>query len=156
MTGQPLPSGSQPADACASPNVAAMAGKPLTAAVAANPGLSGMSDGLDRAGLRTLDGMPALTLFATSDQFLAAFPFRRIPLLWDHPEQLATMLKQAAIAERLEPGQLRGAHTTMAGTQAIVTTDSGGFRVNGVKVVCRQLDITNAAVYIVDELVPQR
>jgi uncharacterized surface protein with fasciclin (FAS1) repeats len=156
VTGQPLPSGSRPADACAPANLTAMAGRSLTAAIAANPGLSGMSSGLDRAGLRTLDDVPALTLFATSDHFLAIFPFRNIPVLWDHPEGLAKMLEQAAVPERPEPDRLIGAHTTMGGTQAVVTTDSGGLRVNGTKVVCQQLNTTNAAVYIVDELVAQR
>jgi len=156
VTGEPSPSGSPPADACAPPNLAAMAGKPVTAAVAANPGLSGMLAGLDRAGLRTLDDTPALTLFATSDRFLAAFPFRNIPTLWDNPKELAQTLEQAAVAERLEPDRLPGTHTTMGGTQAVITSDAGSLRVNGTRVVCRQLDTDNAAVYIVDKLVPQR
>jgi len=156
VTGQPMPSGSTPADACAPQHLAAMAGKPVTAAIAANPGLSGMVAGLDRAGLRTLDDVPALTLFATSDRFLATFPFRRIRVLWDNPEELARTLEQAAVAERLQPDRLPGTYPTMAGTRAVITTDSGGLRVNGVKVECRQLDTANAAVYIVDELVPQR
>ncbi|MDI6102728.1 hypothetical protein QLQ12_29325 [Actinoplanes sp. NEAU-A12] len=59
VTGQPLPSGSTPADACAPQLLAAMVGKPVTAAIAANPGLSGMLAGLDRAGLRALDDVPA-------------------------------------------------------------------------------------------------
>jgi uncharacterized surface protein with fasciclin (FAS1) repeats len=155
VTGQPVPSGSAPADACAPQNLAAMVGKPVTAAIAANPGLSGMAAGLDRADLRTLDDVPALTLFATSDRFLTVFPFRRIPGLWDNPPELAQTLQQAAVAERLEPDRLPGTHTTMSGTRAVITTDSGGLRVNGTKVVCQQLDTTNAAVYIVDELVPQ-
>lgn len=156
VTGQPLPSGSTPADACDPQNLAAMAGKPVTAAITANPGLSGMAAGLDRAGLRTLDDVPALTLFATSDRFLAVFPFRRIPVLWDNPKELAQTLQQAAVAERLEPERLPGTHTTMSGTQAVITTDPGGLRVNGTKAVCQQLETTNAAIYIVDELVPLR
>jgi len=44
----------------------------------------------------------------------------------------------------------------MGGTRAVITTDAGSLRVNGTKVVCRQLDTANAAVSIVDELVPQR
>ncbi|WP_433791803.1 fasciclin domain-containing protein [Actinoplanes sp. CA-252034] len=156
VTGQPLPSGAAPADACAPQNLAAMAGKPVSVAIAANPGLSGMAAGLDRAGLRALDDTPALTLFATSDRFLATFPFQRIPTLWDDPEELARTLKQAAIAERLDPGRLPGTHTTMSGTRAVVTTDAGDLRVNDTKTVCHQLDTANAAVYIVDELVPLR
>jgi uncharacterized surface protein with fasciclin (FAS1) repeats len=156
VTGQPLTSGSQPADACAPQNLAAMAGRSVTAAIAANPGLSGMLSGLDRAGLRTLDDVPALTLFATSDHFLAVLPFRRIAVLWDHPQELARTLEQAAIAQRLEPDRLLGAHTTMSGTQAVVTNDSGGLRVNDTKIACQQLNTMNAAVYIVDELVPLR
>ncbi|GAA4953616.1 fasciclin domain-containing protein [Actinoplanes utahensis] len=156
VTAQPLPSGSTPADACAPHNLAAMAGKPVTAAIAANPGLSGMVAGLDRAGLGTLDEAPALTLFATSDRFLAVFPFQRIPPLWDDPAELAQLLKQAAVPQRLEPDRLPGTHTTMGGTQAVVTTDAGRLRVNDTRVACQQLDTTNAAIYIVDQMVPQR
>jgi uncharacterized surface protein with fasciclin (FAS1) repeats len=156
VTGRPSQPGSMPANACAPQNLAAMQGKPVTAALAANPGLSGMLAGIDRAGLRTLDDVPALTLFATSDRFLAVFPFQRVPVLWDNPGELAQTLKQAAVAERLEPDRLPGEHRTMGGTQAVITTDSGDLRVNGTKVVCRQLATTNAAVYIVDELVPRR
>ncbi|GAA2511979.1 fasciclin domain-containing protein [Winogradskya humida] len=156
ITGQPLPSGTAPADACAPQNLAAMAGKPATAAIAANPGLSGMLAGLDRAGLRTLDDAPALTLFATSDRFLAYFPFRNIPALWDNPKELAQILKQAAVGERLDPARLPGTHTTMGGTRVIGGGEPGSLRVNDTKVVCQQLGTANAAVYIVDQLVTQR
>lgn len=156
VTAEPLPSGSAVADACAPANLAAMAGKPVTAAIAANPGLSGLLAGLDRAGLRTLDDAAALTLFATSDRFLAVFPFRRIPTLWDNPPELAKTLQQAVIPERLEPHRVRGTHITLAGTRAVVTADGSGLRVNGTKVRCHQMTSSNAVVYMVDELVPMR
>ncbi|MEU4164834.1 fasciclin domain-containing protein [Actinoplanes sp. NPDC026670] len=153
VTGQPLPSGSVIADACAPQNLAAMEGKPVVAAIAANPGLSQLLAGFKRAGLQTFDDVPALTLFATSDQYLMHFPFQNIPMLWDNPDSLARVLKQSAVEERLDLDHLLGRHTTMSSTQAVVTNDAEGLRVNRTRVVCRQLDTANAAVYIVNDLV---
>jgi DNA-binding NarL/FixJ family response regulator len=103
-----------------------------------------------------VDAVAALAPDVVVVDVRAVFPFQRIPALWDNRRELAQTPEQAAVAERLEPDRLPGTHTTMGGTQAVVTTDPGGLRVNGTKVACQQLETTNAAIYIVDEPVPRR
>ncbi|MBG0569238.1 fasciclin domain-containing protein [Actinoplanes aureus] len=128
-----------------------MAAKPVASAVAGSAFLSELSTGLKRAGLiDSLNTAKALTLFAPVNSAI------RKSKEWASAksrDELARLLANHVLPERLSPQHVLGRHTSIAGATVAVEMDAGQTKVNGAaRVICANIQTRNATIYLIDTL----
>ncbi|SNS87588.1 Uncaracterized surface protein containing fasciclin (FAS1) repeats [Geodermatophilus pulveris] len=149
-----------PAEGPGSP--AALAATPAAAAMAAVPGLAGTTGAVRAASLSaSLDATRDLTVLAPVNEAFGAVPPATLdPLLADTP-RLTALVTHHVIARRLEPGELAGTHTTLAGGQVTVEGAGEAFTISAdqtvlgaadARVICGNIATVNATVYVVDQV----
>ena len=129
-----------------------MAQDPVATAASNNPALSTLVTAVKAAGLvDTLNSADGVTVFApTNDAFAAMDQATLKKALADPTGLLSTVLTYHVVSGRLSPEMLAGTHKTLQGTTLTVKGSGEDFTVNGAKVVCGNVQTSNATVYLVD------
>ncbi len=129
-----------------------MAQDPVATAASNNPALSTLVTAVKAAGLvDTLNTADGITVFApTNDAFAAMDQATLKKALADPKGLLSTVLTYHVVSGRLSPEMLAGTHKTLQGTDLTVKGSGSEFTVNGAKVVCGNVQTSNATVYLID------
>lgn len=129
-----------------------MATAPVATAAAANPLLSTLTKAVKAAGLTdTLNNAPDITVFAPADPAFAKISKTDLTKLLVNRSKLAGILELHVISGRLSPADLAGTHKTLGGKSITITGSGENFEVNGqAKVVCGNIQTSNATVYVID------
>lgn len=134
-----------------------MATAPVATAASANPLLKTLVTAVGEAGLvDTLNGAPALTVFAPVDSAFAALPKATMDAAMADPKGLLTkVLTNHVIEGKIAPDKLAGDHKTLGGGTITVSGSGEDFKVGDASVICGNVQTANATVYIIDKvLVP--
>ena len=112
-----------------------------------------LAKALDAADLvKTLEGAGPFTVFAPTDDAFAAIPKKDLNALLKDKEALTTVLTHHVVGEQLSPEDLAGEHETLAGDMVTVEGEGEDFTVDGAAVVCGNVPVANATVYVVDQV----
>ena len=133
---------------------AGMAQAPVATAASANPELSTLVQAVTAAELvDTLNSTDDLTVFAPANSAFAAMDQATLnTALADPKGLLTTVLTYHVVPGRLSPEMLAGTHKTLQGAEVQVEGSGEAFTVGGAdaKVVCGNVQTSNATVYILD------
>jgi uncharacterized surface protein with fasciclin (FAS1) repeats len=132
-----------------------MKAEPVTAALAANPLVKTLVQGLtgrlnSKVSLADSLSPGDFTVFAPIDSAFAKVPAAALQQVTLKPSALRKMLSHLVVRGQLTPGQVAGAHPTLAGDPIVVTGASGQLTVGGAHVVCGGLRTANATIYLID------
>ena len=132
-----------------------MAEAPVATAASANPELSTLVQAVTTAGLvDTLNSTDDLTVFAPANSAFAAMDKATMDTAMADPQGLlTTVLTYHVVPGRLAPEALAGTHQTLLeGAEVMVEGSGEDFTVGsaGAKVVCGNVQTSNATVYIID------
>jgi uncharacterized surface protein with fasciclin (FAS1) repeats len=136
----------------------AMAKVPVATAASGNPVLSTLVAAVGKANLGdTLNSAQDITVFAPTNDAFAKIPKDQLDQVLADNAALTKILTYHVVAGKLTPQQLAGTHKTLEGQDLTVTGSGEDFTVNGTaKVVCGNVQTSNAVVYIIDGvLMPQ-
>ncbi len=129
-----------------------------TAAVATaasnNPMLSTLVTAVKKAGLvDTLNNTPEITVFAPDNSAFSAMNKKTLTKALANKSQLTKILTTHVVKGRISPDQLAGKHKTLSGSSITVAGSGEDFTVNGnAKVVCGNIQTSNATVYVIDHV----
>ncbi|GLU48506.1 fasciclin domain-containing protein [Nocardiopsis ansamitocini] len=132
-----------------------MAQDPVATAASNNPELSTLVTAVGEADLGdTLNGAEDITVFAPANAAFEAIPKEDLDALLADKEKLTEVLTYHVVEGRQTPADLeKGDFTSLEGKK--VTTEGSGedYTVNGdAKVVCGNVQTSNATVYIIDKV----
>ena len=134
-------------------SVKGMADDPVATAASNNPLLKTLVAAVTEADLvDTLNSAENLTVFAPTDDAFAAIPKKDLNALLKDKEALTTVLTHHVVGEQLSPEDLAGEHETLAGDMVTVEGEGEDFTVEGAAVVCGNVPVANATVYVVDQV----
>ncbi|WP_436842558.1 fasciclin domain-containing protein [Streptomyces flaveolus] len=122
-------------------------------AAAAYPQLSQLVAAVVRAELGdTLDGRPAVTVFAPSQKAFQSVPASQLSSLLGNREQLKKVLTYHVVDKQITPEQLsKGSFTTLEGSKLTTSGSGTDFKVNDkAKIVCGNIKAANATIYVID------
>lgn len=130
----------------------AMAQVPVATAASGNPVLSTLVTAVKQAGLvDSLNTAQNVTVFAPSNDAFAKIPKADLDKVLADKDMLTKVLTYHVVEGKLSPDQLAGAHKSLEGADVTVTGSGEDFTANGTsKVVCGNVQTSNATVYIVD------
>ena len=130
----------------------AMAQVPVATAASGNPVLSTLVTAVKQAGLvDSLNTAQNVTVFAPTNDAFAKIPKADLDKVLADKDMLAKVLTYHVVEGKLTPEQLAGPHKTLQGGEVTVTGTGTDFTANGnSKVVCGNVQTSNATVYIVD------
>ncbi len=137
----------------------AMASLPVATATAGDPLLRTLAAALDEARLvRALDSARGLTVLAPTDDAFARLPGQTLDRVLADRRLLARILRHHVIRGRLDPDQLPGPHTTLAGDTLDVVGSGEHLSVAGddAHVLCGNVPTANATVYVIDTVLMPR
>lgn len=129
-----------------------MSTDPVATAASNNPALKTLVTAVTEADLgTTLNSAEDITVFApTNDAFKALDKKTMDAAMADPKGLLTTVLTHHVVEGRLAPEDLAGTHETLAGDKITVKGSGEDFTVGDAKVVCGDVQTSNATVYIVD------
>jgi uncharacterized surface protein with fasciclin (FAS1) repeats len=136
-------------------SVMGMAQDPVAVAASNNPMLTTLTSALsgklnpDVNLVDTLNG-GEFTVFAPVDDAFAKVPPATIDTLKTDAPMLTDILTYHVVPGRLSPAELDGTHKTVEGKDLTVAGMGNGLKVNGVNVICGNVQTANATVYLVD------
>lgn len=134
-------------------SVDGMADAPVATAASNNPLLTTLVKAVTAADLvDTLNGAPALTVFAPTDDAFAKIPAADLDALLADKDQLTTVLTHHVVEGEIDPADLAGEHETLAGDTITVEGSGEDFSVGEAAVICGNVDTANAKVYVVDSV----
>ncbi|HUB40471.1 MAG TPA: fasciclin domain-containing protein [Streptosporangiaceae bacterium] len=136
-----------------------MAAVPVLTAASHNPLLTVLAHAAKVAGLTsTLDSASAVTLFAPDNSAFKALGKGNYKTLMANPADLAKVLRYHVVKGRVTPAELaaRKPLPTLAGLPVHPLKSRDVYKVNGVRVICGNLQTANATIYIVDEVLVPR
>ncbi|MEO6019937.1 MAG: fasciclin domain-containing protein [Knoellia sp.] len=157
MTAKPFGPGCAQVPASGAGSFDGMATAPVATAASANPLLKTLVTAVGEAGLvDTLNGAPALTVFAPIDSAFAALPKATMDAAMADPKGLLTkVLTNHVIEGKIAPDKIAGDHKTLGGGTITVSGSGEDFKVGDASVICGNVQTANATVYIIDKvLVP--
>jgi uncharacterized surface protein with fasciclin (FAS1) repeats len=130
----------------------AMAKEPVATAASGNPLLSTLVTAVKQAGLvDSLNTTQGITVFAPTDDAFAKIPKADLDKVLADKAMLTKVLTYHVVPGELAPDQLAGTHKTLEGADLTVAGTGMDFTANGgSKVVCGNVQTSNATVYIVD------
>jgi uncharacterized surface protein with fasciclin (FAS1) repeats len=134
-----------------------MASEPVGTALAANTDLSSLAKAVEAAGLtETLNSAKDITVFAPTNEAFDKVPKETLDKLMADKEQLTKVLQNHVVEGRKAPADLTTAPLTTLGGGTLTVTGSGeNLTVGDAKVLCGNLQTSNATVYLIDSvLVP--
>lgn len=131
-----------------------MSTEAVASAAANNPLLSTLVTAVKRAGLvDTLNNTEDITVFAPDNDAFAAVGKKDLTKILANKSQLTKILTTHVVKGRIAPDQLAGSHKTLSGATITVAGSGENFTVNGnAKVVCGNIQTSNATVYIIDHV----
>ncbi|MFC7486083.1 fasciclin domain-containing protein [Knoellia sp. CPCC 206453] len=131
-----------------------MATAPVATAASANPLLKTLVTAVGEAGLvDTLNGAPALTVFAPIDSAFAALPKATMDAAMADPKGLLSkVLTNHVLEGKIAPDKIAGEHKTLGGGTITVSGSGEDFKVGEASVICGNVQTANATVYIVDKV----
>jgi uncharacterized surface protein with fasciclin (FAS1) repeats len=135
-----------------------MAEAPVATAASANPVLSTLVTAVKKAGLvDTLNGGEGWTVLAPTNDAFAKIPAKDLEAVLADKATLTKILTYHVIEGRLSPDELAGTHKTVQGGEVTIDGSGEDFTADGsAKVVCGNVQTSNATVYIIDSvLMPQ-
>lgn len=134
-------------------SVDGMADDPVATAASNNPLLTTLVKAVTEADLvDTLNGAPALTVFAPTDDAFAKIPGADLDALLADKDQLTTMLTHHVVEGKIAPEDLAGEHETLAGDKIMVDGSGEDFTVGEASVICGNVPTANATVYVIDSV----
>lgn len=134
-------------------SVDGMADDPVATAASNNPLLTTLVKAVTEADLvDTLNGAPALTVFAPTDDAFAKIPGADLDALLADKDQLTTVLTHHVVEGKIAPEDLAGEHETLAGDKIMVDGSGEDFTVGDASVICGNVPTANATVYVIDSV----
>jgi uncharacterized surface protein with fasciclin (FAS1) repeats len=130
-----------------------MASVPVVTAASHNPLLTDLAHAAEVAGLTgTLNSASAVTLFAPDNSAFRALGKGNYKTLMANRADLAKVLKYHVVKGRVTPAELaeRKPLETLAGLPVHPVKSRNVYKVNGVRVICGNLQTDNATIYIVN------
>jgi uncharacterized surface protein with fasciclin (FAS1) repeats len=125
---------------------------PVATAASNNPLLEtlvtavGAVDGL----ADTLNGAPALTVFAPTNDAFGKIPEEDLNAVLADQELLGSILSHHVLGENLGPDEVVGTQDTLNNDTVTVEGDTDGMTVDGATVLCGNIPTANATVYVID------
>jgi uncharacterized surface protein with fasciclin (FAS1) repeats len=125
---------------------------PVATAASNNPLLEtlvvavGAVDGL----ADTLNGAPALTVFAPTNDAFAKIPEADLNAVLADQKVLGAILSHHVIGANLGPDDVVGTQDTLNKDTVTVEGDTDGMTVDGAAVLCGNIPTANATVYVID------
>lgn len=154
-TTEPFGAGCASLPASGEGSVSEMASQPVATAAASNPALSTLAQAIEQAGLtETLNSAKDITVFAPTNEAFAKIPKDQLDKLLADKAQLTKVLTYHVVEGKKTPEDLTsgGALTTMQGGTLNVTGSGEDFTVNDAKVLCGNIQTSNAVVYLIDKV----
>lgn len=151
----PSPSGTFGSGCSALSQKANTAKDKVVEAAAAYPQLSQLVSALVRARLNgTLDGKPAITVFAPNAQAFQKVTTSQLSSLLSNEGQLKKVLTYHVVDKQITPSELsNGSFTTVEGGKLTTSGSGSNFKVNGkASIVCGNIKAANATIYVVDSV----
>lgn len=138
-------------------SVEGMADDPVATAASNNPLLKTLVAAVTEAGLvDTLNSAEDITVFAPTDEAFAKIPKKDLNGLLKDKKALTTVLTHHVVSGRLTPEDVAGEHETLAGDMITVEGSGEEFTAEGANVVCGNVQVANANVYLIDSvMMPQ-
>jgi uncharacterized surface protein with fasciclin (FAS1) repeats len=130
-----------------------MSADPVATAASNNPLLSTLVTAVKKAGLvDTLNNVEAATVFAPTNDAFAKIDKKTLAKVLADKKTLTAILTEHVVAGKLGPDMIAGEHKTLNPKQGVTVKGSGSnFTVNGTaKVLCGNVQTSNATVYIID------
>ncbi|MFD5539400.1 fasciclin domain-containing protein [Streptomyces sp. NPDC127079] len=124
-------------------------------AAAAYPQLSQLVSAVVRARLTdTLDGKPAITVFAPNAQAFQKVTTSQLSSLLNNEGQLKKVLTYHVVDKQITPSELsNGSFTTVEGSKLTTSGSGSDFKVNGkASIVCGNIKAANATIYVIDSV----
>ena len=138
-------------------SVEGMADDPVATAASNNPLLKTLVAAVTEAGLvDTLNSAQDITVFAPTDEAFAKIPKKDLNALLKDKEALTAVLTHHVVGGRLTPEDVAGEHETL--NKDMITVEGSGeeFTAEGANVVCGNVQVANANVYLIDSvMMPQ-
>jgi uncharacterized surface protein with fasciclin (FAS1) repeats len=136
-------------------SVMGMAQDPVAVAASNNPLLTTLTSALSgklNPNVNLVDTLNGgeFTVFAPVDDAFGKIPPATIDTLKTDAPMLTDILTYHVVPGRLSPAELDGTHKTAEGKDLTVTGMGNGLKVNGVNVICGNVQTANATVYLVD------
>ncbi|CUR58308.1 Beta-Ig-H3/fasciclin [metagenome] len=138
-------------------SVDGMADDPVATAASNNPLLKTLVAAVTEAGLvDTLNSAQDITVFAPTDEAFAKIPEKDLNALLKDKKALTAVLTHHVVGGRLTPEDVAGEHETL--NKDMITVEGSGeeFTAEGANVVCGNVQVANANVYLIDSvMMPQ-
>ena len=154
MAGEPFGAACSQVPASGAGSFDGMSTAPVATAASANPLLSTLVTAVGEAGLvDTLNSAPELTVFAPVNDAFAALPKATMDAAMADPKGLLTkVLTNHVIAGKIAPDKIAGDHKTLGGGTITVAGSGEDFTVGEAKVICGNVQTSNATVYLIDQV----
>jgi uncharacterized surface protein with fasciclin (FAS1) repeats len=128
---------------------------PVATAASNNPLLSTLVTAVGEAGLvDTLNGLPAATVFAPTNDAFAAIPEDQLNSILADKALLTAILTHHVLGENLDPAAVVGEQTTVNEDTLTIEGDESGMTVADgtvtANVICGNVPTANATVYVID------
>jgi uncharacterized surface protein with fasciclin (FAS1) repeats len=134
-------------------SVEGMADDPVATAASNNPLLKTLVAAVTQAGLvDTLNSAEDITVFAPTDEAFAKIPKKDLNALLKDKAALTAVLTHHVVPGRLTPEDVAGEHETL--NKDMITVEGSGedFTAEGAAVVCGNVQVANANVYLIDSV----
>ena len=138
-------------------SVEGMADDPVATAASNNPLLKTLVAAVTAADLvDTLNSAEDITVFAPTEEAFAKIPKKDLNALLKDKKALTAVLTHPVVPGRLTPEDVAGEHETL--NKDMITVEGSGeeFTAEGANVVCGNVQVANANVYLIDSvMMPQ-
>ena len=138
-------------------SVEGMADDPVATAASNNPLLKTLVAAVTAADLvDTLNSAEDITVFAPTEEAFAKIPEKDLNALLKDKKALTAVLTHHVVPGRLTPEDVAGEHETL--NKDMITVEGSGeeFTAEGANVVCGNVQVANANVYLIDSvMMPQ-
>jgi uncharacterized surface protein with fasciclin (FAS1) repeats len=138
-------------------SVEGMADDPVATAASNNPLLKTLVAAVTAADLGdTLNSAEDITVFAPTEEAFAKIPKKDLNALLQDKKALTAVLTHHVVPGRLTPEDVAGKHETL--NKDMITVEGSGeeFTAEGANVVCGNVQVANANVYLIDSvMMPQ-
>jgi uncharacterized surface protein with fasciclin (FAS1) repeats len=134
-------------------SVEGMADDPVATAASNNPLLKTLVAAVTQAGLvDTLNSAEDITVFAPTEEAFAKIPKKDLNALLKDKAALTAVLTHHVVPGRLTPEDVAGEHETL--NKDMITVEGSGedFTAEGAAVVCGNVQVANANVYLIDSV----
>ncbi len=131
-----------------------MSKDPVATAASNNPLLSTLVTAVKKAGLvDTLNNTDDITVFAPDNAAFSSLNKATLAKTLASKSKLTDVLTLHVVKGRITPAELAGKHKTLNGQSITVAGSGEDFTVNGnAKIVCGNVQTSNATVYIIDHV----